>query len=497
MPNDNSQLSRKQAALLLIAGRVVGSLLTIMTAALLSRWWSGAEYGEYRKVWLAFQALSPFATLGVPAGLAFFLPQIDRGRQKSAVGQAAVLLLCSGGLISVATIGWSVFGGSEDSTGRLSAAAAFALYPVFALPLLVTDGWLVAIGKSRSAAFFTMQTAFLQSIAVILPAACGCGVATVMGWLTLTTVVRFLIAVSIYRSEYGDVAARWDPGFLGRLLAYTVPLGLAGIVGSVHLMLDKLVMACWLDAESFAIYANGATELPAIGIVSSSVAAVLAPEFVRLFQAGRLREMLELWRSSVRTTGMLVFPLTAGMLLYAPDAVAFLYSEKYLDSVPVFRIYLLLLPLRVTVHGSLLLAAGQSRAVFAASALGLVLAAMLLGTLVPVCGMTGAAAALVLAVYAVAGFLLVRTARLVGVSWWQSFPWRHLGLTLAASVAGAATAASVTQPMGLGNLRLLTGLGITAATFVAINAGPRRSRDELLAVVNVITGQRSSRTATG
>lgn len=485
----SSQFSRKQAALHLIAGRVVGSLLTIVTAGLLSRWWSEREYGEYRQVWLAFQAISPFAILGVPAGLAFFLPQIDRGRQKAAVGQAAVLLLCSGGLISGATIGWSLFVRSVDSEGTLSAAAAFALYPVFALPLLVTDAWLVTIGKSRTAAWFTMQTAFLQAIAAILPAACGCGVATVMGWLTLTTVMRFLIAVSIYRSEYSDVAARWEPGFLRRLLAYTVPLGLAGIVGSVHLMLDKLAMACWLDVESFAIYANGATELPIMGIISSSVAAVLAPEFVRFFQAGRLRDMLELWRSSVRTTAIFVFPLTASMLLYAPDAVAFLYSEKYLDSVPIFRIYLLLLPLRVTVYGSLLLAAGKSRTVFAASVIGLVLASVILGALVPVCGMPGAAIAMVLAVYAMAGFLLVRTARLVGTSLWQSFPWRDLSLTLAASAAGAATAASVTQPMPLGGVRLLAGVGVTGVTCLAILVAVRGPRGDLLAVVAALMGR--------
>ncbi len=480
------QPSRKQAAIVLITGRVVGSLLTIVTAGLLSRWWSEREYGEYRQVWLAFQVLSPFATLGVPAGLAFFLPQIDRSRQKTAVAQCAFLLVCSGGLISVATTAWGCLVLSPTAAGNLSAAAAFALYPLFALPLLVVDGWLIAIGKTRSAAWFTMQTALLQAIGAILPAASGCGVTTVMGWLTLTTFVRFLIAVSIYRSEYGDVAARWDSGFPRRLLAYTVPLGLAGIVASVHLMLDKLVVAYWLDVESFAIYANGATELPVIGIVSSSVAAVLAPEFVQLFRAGRLRDMLELWRSAVRTTGILVLPLTAGMLVYAPDAVVFLYSEKYLDSVQIFRIYLLLLPLRVTVYGSLLLAAGKSRTIFVASVLGPVLAGVLIGMLMPVYGMTGAATAMVLSVYVVAGFLLVRTARLVGVSWEQSFPWRDLGLTLAASAAGAVMAASVTQHMALGGLRLLAGVGITGVTSAAILAGVRGPRRDLLAVVAAV-----------
>jgi O-antigen/teichoic acid export membrane protein len=488
-----SQPTRKQAALLLMGGRVVGSLLTVVTAGVLARWWSEQDYGEYRQVWLAFQAMSPFVTLGVPAGLTYFLPQIDRGHQKTAVAQAAVLLAGSGALISLVTVGWSFLLHGTDGGGGLPTAAAFALYPVFALPLLVADTWLVAVQRSRTAAWFTIQTAVVQAAAAIIPVVSGCGVAAVLGSVTLATFVRFLIVLSLYRSEYRGVAAAWNPDFPRQLLRYTLPLGLAGVVGSFNLLLDKLFVAWWQPPAEFAIYSNGATELPVIGIVAGSVAAVLAPEFVRLFQSGRHRDMIDLWSSSIRTTAILVFPLTAAMLLFAADAVSILYSEKYLASVPVFRIYLLILPLRITVHGSLLLAAGHSRTVFASSLVGLALAAVLLAVLVPVCGMPGAAAAMVLSVYGVAGMLLFCTSKLVGVSWRRVFPWRDLALTLVASAAGAAAAALVTQHLPAGWLRLIVGLGTTGFGCLAIHACVRRSRSDLLAVVAAVTGRSAGR----
>ena len=485
-----SQPTRKQAALLMMTGRVVGSILTIATAGVLARCWSEQDYGGYRAVMLAFQVMSSFATLGIPTGLTFFLSQTNRGRQKAAVAQAGLLLAGCGGLVSAVTIGWSLAWPASDAGSGLPAALAFALYPVFALPLLVADTWLLTIQRSRTAAWFIIQTSILQSAAAILPALAGFGVPAVLGCLTFATFIRFLIAFWIYRSEYRGDDSDWDPAFPMRLLRHSAPLGLAGLVGSINLMLDKLFISCWAAPAEFAVYSNGATELPVIGIISSSVAAVLAPEFVRLFQGGRLQEMLALWRSSLRITAIVVLPLTAGMLLFAADAVTLLYSEKYLESVPIFRIYLLVLPLRITVHGSLLVAAGRSRTVFSAAVIGVVLAAGLLCALVPVFGMPGAASAMVLSVYGVAGVLLFRTARLVGTSLRETVPWRDLSLTLAASAAGAALAAIVTRQLDPGWVRLVVGLGITGFVCCSIHAAAWGSRGELLAVFAAATGRR-------
>jgi O-antigen/teichoic acid export membrane protein len=485
-----SQPNRKQAALLLMTGRVVGSMLTIVTAGVLARCWSEQEYGGYRAVMLAFQAMSSFATLGIPTGLTFFLSQASRGRQKATVAQAGLLLAGCGGLVSAVTIGWNLAWPAPDAGSGLSAAVAFALYPVFALPLLVADTWLLTIQRSRTAAWFIIQTSILQSAAAILPALAGFGVPAVLGCLTFATFVRFVIAFRIYRSEYHGDRPDLDPAFPLRLLRHSVPLGLAGLVGSINLMLDKLFISCWATPAEFAVYCNGATELPVIGIISGSVAAVLAPEFVRLFQAGRLQEMLALWRSSLRITATVVLPLTAGMLLFAADAVTLLYSEKYLESVPIFRIYLLVLPLRITVHGSLLVAAGRSQTVFSAAVIGVVLAAGLLCALVPVFGMPGAAAAMVLSVYGVAGVLLFRTARLVGTSLRETVPWWDLSLTLAASAAGAALAALVTRQLDPGWVRLVVGLGITGFVCCLIHAAAGGSRSQLLAMITAVTGRR-------
>jgi O-antigen/teichoic acid export membrane protein len=483
------QTARTQAAFLLITGRVIGSLMTIVTAGLLSRWWSEREYGEYREVWLAFQVLSPFVTLGVPAGLAFLFPQIDRSRQKAAVAQLALLLVFVGSLISIATIAWSHLARSPGTAANLSVATTFALFPMLALPLLVVDGWLIAIGQSRSAAWFTVQTAVLQALGTILPAASGCGITTVISCLTLTTLIRFLIAAWIYRLEYCDVPSCWDLSFLTRLLAYTAPLGMAGIIASVHLMLDKMTVNYWFTVESFAIYSNGATELPFVGIVSSSVAAILAPDFVRFFREGRAQEALELWKSSIRKTAILIFPLTASVFLYAPDAVTLLYSEKYMDSVPIFRTYLLLMPLRITVHGALLLAAGRSKVLFVSSIIGLIVACLSLVALLPLWGMLGAAVSIVLSVYVVACTLLVSSARITGQTVWRVFPWKALAVTLLASLAGAVTSLLFTQQLAPGPLRLIAGATVTGCAAVALQASSRRSREELVCIVLAILGR--------
>jgi len=163
-----------------------------------------------------------------------------------------------------------------------------------------------------------------------------------------------------------------------------------------------------------------------------------------------------------------------------------LYSEKYLASVPIFRIYLLILPLRIAVYGSLLVSAGQSRSVFSSSVVGLLMAALLNSILVPLFGMPGAAAATILSVYAVAGMLLVCSARLLQVSVGQIFPWRDLAGSLFASLGAAAIAAVVTAHLHAGGIRLLVGLGTTCLISFAIQGLTRRSRSDILSVAAAV-----------
>ena len=144
-------------------------------------------------------------------------------------------------------------------------------------------------------------------------------------------------------------------------------------------------------------------------------------------------------------------------MVFGTDLVVLLFSARYAQSASLFRIFLLLLPLRITVYGSLLMAAGMSTVVLRAAAATLALNVALNLTLIPLLGMEGAAVSTVCATYAMAGWQLVRCARLLNVHMSEIFPWAALGRLMMVSACAAGVAWIGAHALPAGAARLAAG----------------------------------------
>lgn len=479
--------SRSFSAMALMVGRSISGLLGLVGAGILSRFWNEHEYGTYREVWLVYLTLSPFVTLGLPASITYFVPQFDCQRQKTLITQSMIILMACG--LAIGLVTWAVAGWTAARLGNpelVSLLRTFFLFPVFAMPLLIVDAWLVAIHRAQAAAWFNIWTAMLQFAATVIPVACGCEVATTIHWLTAATAVRFGTVGYGYLVEYRGIPMVWDWNVIREQLRYAVPLGLSGIVGALTLLLDRLVIALWYDTADYAVYFNGANELPVVGIIAGSVLAVITPEFVRLYSQHRHGEILRLWKSSTRKVAILILPLTAFLMVFAQDTVQLLYSERYLASVPIFRIYLLLLPLRITAYGALLMAAGRSRTILTATCGALAMNAALALMLIPMFGMAGAAVATIFSVYAVALWQLNCCARVIAVPLRDIFPWRDLVLTSVAAIWAATVAGASVSLLPTGVFRLFFGFVVTGMIYAVTILLLRQSRSDAQEVLVAI-----------
>ncbi|MCB5268225.1 MAG: oligosaccharide flippase family protein, partial [Candidatus Cloacimonetes bacterium] len=175
-------------------------------------------------------------------------------------------------------------------------------------------------------------------------------------------------------------------------LDYTIPLGLSLLVGVLSVQLDKLMISGFFNPEQFAVFSLGAIELPLIGIIINSVNAILLPNISALDK----NSMSDIFRASVRKNAILVFPLTVVFFIYAREFITFVYGNIYLESALYFRIYLLLLPLRVATYGIIFQARGKTRLVMYDAIIMLFLNAILNYLLIRIWGMKGAAWATVI-----------------------------------------------------------------------------------------------------
>jgi O-antigen/teichoic acid export membrane protein len=182
-------------------------------------------------------------------------------------------------------------------------------------------------------------------------------------------------------------------------LKYAVPLGLAGMIGKISLSLDKMIVSSMCTPEQFAVYVNGAIEIPLIGILTGSVMAVLIPDLVKIYKAAQYQELMELWHRAMVKCALFIFPIMIFLFVMAPEVMRVLFSVKYEASAVPFRIYLLLLPIRITTFGAIFMAAGKNTLILYRTIVGLLLNLVLSIILIKFIGAIGAAVATVIVIY--------------------------------------------------------------------------------------------------
>lgn len=208
------------------------------------------------------------------------------------------------------------------------------------------------------------------------------------------------------------------------IFKFCIPIGLATLVGTLNMEMDKFMVAYCVSTEQMAIYTNAAKELP-VTIIGASISAVLLPQLVKMIKRGQVKEGINLWKNATELSFIVLALIVAGIYTFADDAIRILYSEKYISGVPVFRIYTVVLMLRCTYFGIILNAYGESKKILECNFASLLVNAILNPILFYKIGIVGPAIATFISLLVVGGVQLAVTAKKTGFSLLDLFPWKE------------------------------------------------------------------------
>jgi O-antigen/teichoic acid export membrane protein len=241
-------------------------------------------------------------------------------------------------------------------------------------------------------------------------------------------IVESIFAILVYvlvRNFTQRLSLSLDRKLVGNILKFSIPIGLATMVGRLSIELDKIVIGRFFTTEELAIYTNAARELP-VAIISSALTAVLMPHLVRLLKENKNKSAVELWAHSIILSYILISLVAFGVLTYAPEVMTLLYSSKYISGSSVFRIYTLVLLLRVTYFGMILNSKGKTKFIFYSSLLSLILNLVLNYSFYKLFGFIGPAIATLLSIAIVQFAQLIATSKIVNITIRSIFPWKEL-----------------------------------------------------------------------
>lgn len=323
----------------------VGFTLPMLMVRLLSK----NDYGTYQQLLLVNSMALGLLTLGLPSSIYYFYNRIGEQRRSALVVQTLSMLGVAG---LAAAVGIAL--ASPLIAARTSNPALVDLLPLYALAIgLMLAGehftsFMVAQDRYASAVGFETFETVVRVLTLMLPISLGFGMRGLVVAAVVYAVGRLLVR-TFWLTSTGPQRVRLSRGgldtFFGDQLGYSIPLWMTSIVGVVGGMLDRAIVAAAFTPVDFAVYSVGAFAVPLDVIFQASVADVLRASLPPLIQRDDLREVARLLREAVRKLALIMLPSFVFLFGFAQEFVTLLFTNQYADSVRVFRIYTLGIPL--------------------------------------------------------------------------------------------------------------------------------------------------------
>jgi O-antigen/teichoic acid export membrane protein len=474
----------------LLVARLAGAILTLAVPMVLARVLVPASYGTFKQAWLIAQTLGLVLPMGMTVSLYYFVPREPEARD-SHVAQTLWFHLALGAFAAVLLLAGAPLVDRQFHNPELTQAlpwiAAFTGLQIAGAPLDVAWN---ASGRIGAAAVARLVTEVARGAAILAGAALGGSVEAVFVGITAAHLARAAWTFVALGRAHG---LRFSASALRRQAAYALPFGAAFVLIVPQQQFHHYAVASAVSAAAFAVYSVGTFQLPVIDILYTPVSELLQIGLAEVDGAGRPpRAGLHLFHEAVLQLAFAFVPLMGLLAVIAPELIELVFSARYYDAVPLFRLSLLTLALAALPLDGVMRARAQNRYMLGLSVAKLALTApFVLGGL-RAAGPIGALAGWIVAEAATRAFMLRRAARLFEVPLTRVLPWDALVRQVAATIFAMAPAFIVTRLWGTPPL-----LGIVAAcaAFAAAYLGLSWSRGWLPAGWVSLFASRRARTA--
>lgn len=392
----------------------------------------GAEhFGKYAAA-LAFIAIfAIFSDLGMAP---YMLREIARDRKNThwlLPNVVVIRLLLSGGVVIVTTAAAYLVGKEADMVlGIFVAACGLFLYAIQG-PL---DATLMGWERLDLSATFSLvnQVVFwaLGALFLILGwGFIGLLVASMLGVAAMAVLEARAVFKEIRFRSLGLTPHRWR-----ELIQAGMPFGISGLAFSLQGRFDSVLMSVTLTDAIVGWYNVPLQLITMLMLLAQSVCTSMMPSLTRAYSQDP-RSIHGIVQRSLKYLLLISLPIAVGGAILADRLIVTLYTEEYINAIPLTRILIWTLPLLFLseLMGALIMALKQEKAGAKINVSNALLSVVLNLLMVPTLGVIGAAVARLLARSVRTGqyWHLLGSELLVGQRWKQV-----LQVGLAAAVMG-------------------------------------------------------------
>lgn len=414
-------------ALKLTGSKVITMLISLISSMLLARFRTLTEYGTYSQLLMAINLVCSLIMLGLPNSINFFLAKAEteqeRDRFLSLYYTMNTLLSFTVGFVLVLA---TPFLESFFKNNLIGAFWYFlAFFPWTRIIMSSVENFLVVYQKTSILVIYRVLNSVAVLGVIVLVQVCG---GSFTSYMLLYLAVEVTFTLWIYWLVARNTISfkpSLEKTLIKKVFSFSIPIGIASMIGTINIELDKLVITSFFSTEDLAVYTNASKELP-VTIISTSLTAVLLPQMVKLMNSNKKKDAIELWKSATTISFAIICFIALVCYVFASDVITILYSEKYLGGVSVFRVYCLVLLLRCTYFGMMLNATGNTKFIMYSSIGSLFLNVILNFVLYFTFGFIGPAIATLLSSVVMQISQLLYSCKICHVKMREIFPWKNV-----------------------------------------------------------------------
>lgn len=327
----------------IMAGKIIALIATFAMPLFLTRFLSKSEFGLFSQFYVLVNFLTVLFSLGIQSNLYYFFPKVKPEEQKSLVIHTLLFLMCftavAIGLVNIPWLGRLIIGKSE----LINYVAFISLGILFLLPVIIIEPLYVAKTDNLTSIFYPPAVVLSRLFLVIGFAVTWHSLRSVMSGIIASALICFVFVVwyTLKGIRVADFGRLIIPRLAIEQFKYSWPFGLALVLNTLALQFDKIICISFLTPAAFATYAIAFYGIPGVEQVYQSLSQVYLIKMTQKHHENKPAEISEIYKSLVTKTYSFSVPAIVLVSLYAKRIIILFFTDKYLDAIPLFRIYIL------------------------------------------------------------------------------------------------------------------------------------------------------------
>lgn len=334
-------------ALWYIIAKTAAFIISFALPVILVRRLSQREFGLYKQVFLVITTAVSVLPLGIGMSAFYFLPR--EGTNKSAVVLNTVLfyVFIGGAVLALMWLDPALLGKLFNSEEIVAYSPLIGVAVLLWTLSAFLEIAAVANEETHLATIFIVAGQLIKTV-LLLAAALWFGTLLSLVWAAIIQgIVQTIVLMAYLRKRFWTNGIQFRFEVLKTQLAYAIPFGAAALIVRFYTDFHNYYVSWKFGATLYAMYAVGCFDLPLIDILNYSIGSVTLPRVSNLASLGKTREIVDLIARALRKMSAIYLPVYCFFLINAKEIIKLLFTQRYIDSWPIFVINLTMVPLAI------------------------------------------------------------------------------------------------------------------------------------------------------